>query len=859
MRCTPSHLTLPLLAVGLVVHSTLLLYLLLAATTPAPAEQALVNSSLLIQQQTQSSWPSKLASTPSKVAMSETLRTQVARLSSRLCIVLDASSWSLYKWRIVATVGIVALQSLLIVGLVFERRRKRMAARSLKESENRYRNVVETQTELICRFLPDSTLTFVNDAYCRYFGKNREELIGSKFVYLIPENDQEMTLRHINSLVENPPTELNEHQVIRPDGSIGWQQWENHVISRDGLVELQGIGRDITERKLAEEALSVSEEFNRRIVESSSDCVKVLDLDGNLVYMSEHGQKLLEVDDVESLIGTSWIDLWKGDDGQSAKDAIEKARNGDLGAFRGFGLTLKGTPKWWHTVISPMRGPSGNVERLLAVTRDVTNQELAVNALQESEQRFAKAFRGNPQPMSLTTLNGGTYIDVNASFLNMTGYLREEVIGKTSLELNVFETPDHRRALLVDPLTNSGANTNFEMRFRTKSGAFRVLLSSAELLEISGQKCILVASSDITERKALEENLRLSEREFSTLVENSPDIISRLDKNLRYIYVNPTLERLTGIPTEHIVGRTPREISSSNYASDGLEEGCNEAIKTKKSVQRASDYLGRKYWTRIIPELSDEGIVESVMTISEDVTDRLRAEQELVQLTVRLFTLQDEERRRIARELHDVTAQNLFAISVNLAKVSQLIPHEPGDAHQLIDECQSLGDQSLQEIRTLSYLLHPPLLDQAGLISALQWFVEGFTKRSGIYVNLYAQPIGRLPSEIEMTLFRVVQEALTNVRRHSASETASIRLEKKQSEILLEIKDQGRGLTKPRDEEDSNGLISMGVGIPGMRQRLRQLGGKLEIAFNDDGTTISAIVPLKNGANHVTHSSRGRS
>src|SRR4029077_9406280 len=103
---------------------------------------------------------------------------------------------------------------------------------------------VETQTELICRFLPDSTLTFVNDAYCRYFGKSREELIGSKFVHLIPERNQEIILGHINSLVEIPPgSESHEHQVIRTDGSIGWQQWENHVISRDGLVELQGIGR----------------------------------------------------------------------------------------------------------------------------------------------------------------------------------------------------------------------------------------------------------------------------------------------------------------------------------------------------------------------------------------------------------------------------------------------------------------------------------------------------------------------------------------------------------------------------------------------------------------------------------------
>jgi signal transduction histidine kinase len=218
-----------------------------------------------------------------------------------------------------------------------------------------------------------------------------------------------------------------------------------------------------------------------------------------------------------------------------------------------------------------------------------------------------------------------------------------------------------------------------------------------------------------------------------------------------------------------------------------------------------------------------------------------------------LFNLQDEERRRIARELHDSTAQNLFAISVNLARLSQLRPGED-DAQQLIEECQSLGDQSLQEIRTLSYLLHPPLLDQAGLVSALQWYVEGFTKRSGIYVDLYAQPIGRLPSEIEMALFRVVQEALTNVRRHSASETANIRLVRKTDAVVLEIKDHGHGLSIAKHDPDSNGLISIGVGIPGMRQRLRQLGGKLEIASNNRGTTIFATVPL-NGVSHGKNSS----
>jgi signal transduction histidine kinase len=224
-----------------------------------------------------------------------------------------------------------------------------------------------------------------------------------------------------------------------------------------------------------------------------------------------------------------------------------------------------------------------------------------------------------------------------------------------------------------------------------------------------------------------------------------------------------------------------------------------------------------------------------------------------MELTVRLFNLQDEERRRIARELHDGTAQNLFAISLNLAKIRQQIDGSDGEIKQLIDECQSLDDQSLQEIRTLSYLLHPPLLDQAGLVSALQWYVEGFSKRSGISVNLVAQPIGRLTSEIETALFRVVQEGLTNVRRHSGSETASIRLERRANEIVLEIKDAGHGLRAENRSGLAENFHELGVGIPGMRQRLRQLGGRLEITSNGEGTAVAAIVPIYNGASYGAH------
>jgi PAS domain S-box-containing protein len=607
---------------------------------------------------------------------------------------------------------------------------QREGERALRESEERYREVVETQTELICRFLPDTTLTFVNDAYCRYFKKSRDRLIGTKFIQLVSAPARESVLQSFDSLIESTGTQTREHEVIRPDGSRGWHQWSNHAITNGGgrVVELQGIGRDITVRKLAEEELRVSEE------------------------------------------------------------------------------------------------------------------------------RFAKAFNANPQPMTLTTLAEGRFIDANESFVSTLGYCRDEVLGHTATELNIWETPEVRDDL-VKRLKEHGCVPYMEAKFRTRSGAFRVFLSSAELIEIAGEECILVASSNITERKHLEEALRRSEREFSTLVENSPDVISRLDRELRYTYISPTLERISGVRTDEFIGKTPQEIAIPGYDWSGFESSCREVFSTGKTVVREFTYRERKYRTRIIPEFSpDASSIESVIAISEDVTERLRAEQELADLTVRLFTLQDEERRRIARELHDGAAQNMFGITISLANLQQNRSDE-AETSRIVNECQSLAEQSLQELRTLSYLLHPPILDQAGLVLALQWYVEGFAKRSGIYVDLIAlEDIGRLPSEVETALFRIVQESLTNVRRHSGSETASIRLEKKANEVTLQITDRGIGIPRNGSPESSEGIAELGVGIPGMRQRLRQLGGRLQIESTDHGTTIIAVVPASEGTDHGEYS-----
>ncbi len=225
------------------------------------------------------------------------------------------------------------------------------------------------------------------------------------------------------------------------------------------------------------------------------------------------------------------------------------------------------------------------------------------------------------------------------------------------------------------------------------------------------------------------------------------------------------------------------------------------------------------------------------------VIERLRAEESLRQFSARLLKAQDEERRRIARELHDSTGQNLAALSMMLVKSikddSALAPQ----TRQSLDECRNLAEVCSHELRTLSYLLHPPLMDERGLPSALRWFTEGFAKRSGIQIHLELPPdLPRLPQEIEMAMFRIVQESLTNTHRHSESSTARIQLGVKQNQVQLVVHDNGNGFSRARV---GGHLPALGVGITGMSERVKELNGQMNIETNSSGTTVHVTVPFE--------------
>lgn len=335
---------------------------------------------------------------------------------------------------------------------------------------------------------------------------------------------------------------------------------------------------------------------------------------------------------------------------------------------------------------------------------------------------------------------------------------------------------------------------------------------------------------------------------YRVMIESINEGALMLSLDGRVLYANRCFAAMVGLPVAQITGSSLSDFAHT-VNCPSIEDLLERAAL---DPQREECVLHGKGETQAPVHLSlsphEAGDLRGICAIVTDLTEQKRKEQELAQLSARLLRLQDEERRRIARDLHDSTSQTLSVLSINLAILEQRAAGLHPDVSKVVADCHSLAAQAAAEVRNLSHLLHPPDLDTIGLIAALRWYTVRLSDHGGLRVTLKLQDdFGRLDPDIEIALFRVVQESLSNVQRHSGSASATIRLYRQDGHAFIEVEDKGRGIPPEllRMDQGENIVARLGVGVAGMRERLRQLHGRLEIASNRNGTTVRAVVPLE--------------
>ena len=727
---------------------------------------------------------------------------------------------------------------------------QRKAELAVRESERRFREMIDALPAAIYTTDAEGRLTHFNPAAVEFSGRTPELktdqwCVSWKLYYPdgrpMPHDECPMAI----ALKEGRIIQGAEAIAERPDGTRRWfTPYPTPIRDAQGRI-IGGINMllDITDRKQAENAIA----HLAAIVASSDDAIISKNLDG-IISWNKSAEHMFGYT-AEEAVGKHITLIVPKDRWDEEKNILARLRRGDrIVHFQTVRRRKDGSTLDLSLTISPVKDRAGRVIGASNVARDITHLKLIERALRESEERFRAMVETTPECVKVVAADG-TLQHMNSAGLAMVGAKDAgTVVGKSIYDLIAAEDREKFRAFNERICRGDKDSLEFDM-VGLNGIRHHMETHAAPLHNPDGRIVQLAITHDVTERKRAEFALRESEQRYRAVTDASPIMVwmSGLDK-LCYYFNKGWLD---------FVGRTLEQESGNGWTEnvhpEDFERCLQIYVKSFDARQpfemeyRMRHHSGQYRWITDhgTPRYATDGTFEGYVGGCLDIHDQKEAADKARQadVSVQLMKIQDEERRHIARELHDSAGQTLTVLGMSLAQLAQKTGRRSPEIATDVDKIQDTVQQLHREIRTASYLLHPPLLDENGLYSAISWYVDGLRERSDLDIRLaIPEDFGRLPRDMELVVFRLVQECLTNVHRHSKSKTASIRMARESSRITLDIGDEGKGISPERLAEIRSGRS--GVGIRGMQERLRQFEGTMNIESGSFGTHILVTIPI---------------
>jgi PAS domain S-box-containing protein len=637
------------------------------------------------------------------------------------------------------------------------------------------------------------------------------------------------------------------------------------------LIQIAASVSSSVDRRFAAQAaeLQTSERF-RQIADMLREVLSVSTADLSQVLFVNRSYEAIWGRTVESLYAApmSWLEGVHPADRPQVQEAFQRLVDGKpLDYVECRVVRSDGSISWVRLRAYPVLDAHGHPYRIVGTAHEFTKRKRAEDARRQIEEQH-RMFLDAASDAVVSIDENNQVLFVNPATTRIFGYEPSELLGQPLTMLMPESLGELHKAGLERYLATGQRHINWqraEFVARRKNGEeFPVEVSFGEV-RTEGRHVLTGFIRDVTDRKRAEEALRSSEREqrrVSAQLERERARLVEAQEVAKMGSWEAELQSLNVIWSE----QTHRIFETDPSRFHPTRPSFREFIHPEDRERVDAAFLGsldkRSPSTveyRIVTPDGRVKILEErwqtfhdeggkpirVAGTCRDITESVRVEQELRRLSGQLLRLQDEERRRIARDLHDSTGQDLVAMATILSQLHTSIPSSSRKLRNLAAQCQEFADRCIREVRTLSYLLYPPMLDEAGLEDAIRHYVHGFSERTGIEVKLTISPeFGRLPSDVELALFRVVQESLTNIQRHSRSLQATIQLDAMADGVKLEISDKGHGASRQELTGTAGSPFRLGVGIPSMQERVRLIGGRLEIESTSSGTTVRATIPI---------------